>query len=177
MANRKTLILLEEYRAITDLHKHFDIMNLSMTSIIASGVIALWGFMLKEVSHILPIITIMLATIIFFVLTTWLRYTSIHRVIVVRKLTRSVQIEKMLNMYQNRRFSYNDPIRSRRRGPGAHMAEIILYWLLVSLGVGVMIYNSMVYGLDLQKLPNLYILVDTHWYAILIAFAHFCLKN
>jgi hypothetical protein len=159
-------VLLEEYRAIVAMHKHFDTMNLSMMSTITAGVFVLWGIMLGG-QNISPFFLIILATVVFLVLTTWIRYMSIHRSIIVRKLARASLIEKQLGMKQNLIFQYNDDVRQHRRRPGAHATEIVVYWLLTLLGVGVMFYGCVSSRIDaLSSFSQLWNAVEATWFVI-----------
>ena len=160
--------LLEEYRAITDLHKHFDMMNLSMMSTVTAGVFVLWGAMLSGVpGNLPPTVAVILATIVFFVLTSSIRYMSIHRSIVTRKLARACEIERVLGMRQNSIFEYDDETRRTRRRPGAHAAGIAVYLLLTFLGSTVMVHNCLAFAAKSSPThPTLIITIMSVWYLI-----------
>lgn len=160
--------LIEEYKAITDLHKHFDTMNLNMMSTITAGVFVLWGIMLGDRSRDLPpALLIALSMVVFFVLSTWIRYMSIHRSIVVRKLARACEIESVLGMMQNTIFQYDDETRRLRRSPGAHGAELTIYLLLSFLGATVMTYGCLDDIAMISSVrPGLMSAISCLWYLI-----------
>jgi len=145
----KIKILLAEYQAIEQMHIHFDVLNMSMTAIITAGVLALWGLVIQtafqanlpfENSVFVNSISI-LSMVIFVVLSVWIRYTTIHRCIVIQKLNRSHEIENTLRMKQNLIFRYNAerlraPVDSdiAKRRPGGHTLELFLYLSLTAIG-------------------------------------------
>ena len=125
-------VLLEEYKVIANMHEHFDNMNLSMMSTIIAGVFVLWGIMLTVSAPWVFVVT--MEILVFLILSGWIRYMSIHRGIVVRKLTRAHEIEEMLDMRQNLIFRDDDKIKRKRHRPGAHSVEIWIFLFLVALG-------------------------------------------
>lgn len=162
-------VMFEEYKAITDLHKHFDTMNLSMMSTITAGVFILWGIMLDgRAGSLPPVVLVILAMIVFFVLSTWIRYMSIHRSIVTRKLARACQIEHCCGMSQNSMFQYDNEIRRNRRRPGAHAAELAVYMLLTLLGATVMTFECLLAAArsSATGLPTLIDLICSNWYLV-----------
>jgi hypothetical protein len=164
-------IMLEEYRAILELHKHFDTMNLSLMSTITAAVFILWGILLgTEGLH--PLFLVSIATVVFGILTTWIRYMSIHRSIIVRKLARASAIEERLGMMQNRLFQYNDEVRIARRRPGAQAAEIGVYWLLTTMGIGVMVAGCLPPRAGLVSCGGGWKALAATWYVIPVALFH-----
>jgi hypothetical protein len=79
---------------------------------------------------------------LFFGLSVWIRYMTIHRCIIIQKLNRSHEIEKELGMMQNSVFRYDAaklsaPLDSNiplRRRPGGHTLELLLYVALSTFG-------------------------------------------
>lgn len=129
-------VLIEEYKIIAEMHKHFDNMNLSMMSTVIAGVFVLWSVLLNSITS-RPFswaLVVMINWIVLLILSGWIRYMSIHRGIVVRKLTRAHEIESILNMQQHLMFRDDDPIKRRRNRPGAHSVELWIYLFLVALG-------------------------------------------
>jgi hypothetical protein len=145
----KIKILLAEYQAIEQMHAHYDILNMSMTAIITAGILTLWGIVIQTAfqanspldSQVFVNSISVLALTLFFVLSIWIRYTTIHRCIVIQKLNRSHEIENILKMKQNLIFRYNAerfraPIDSdnAKRRPGGHTLELFLYLSLSTIG-------------------------------------------
>ena len=85
----KVKLLLAEYEAIERMHAHYDVLNMSMTAIITAGVFTVWGITIQSAfqSHA-PIDNLafvnsvsVLALLLFSILSVWIRYTTIHRII------------------------------------------------------------------------------------------------
>ena len=102
-------ILLTEYEAIERMHSHYDILNMSLMAVVTAGVFTIWGLVTQaafqsnnpiENPSFVNDISI-LALVVFFVLSIWIRYMTIHRCIVIHKLNRSHEIERKLGMEQN----------------------------------------------------------------------------
>jgi len=143
-------VLLAEYNAIERMHAHYDVLNMSMTAIITAGVFTIWSIVVQSafqphapINNPLFVNSVsVLALLLFAVLSVWIRYVTVHRCIVIRKLSRSHEIEKQLQMRQNLIFRY-DPERFRapitsdkaRRRPGGHTLELLLYLALSIFGV------------------------------------------
>jgi len=145
----KVKILLTEYEAIEKMHAHYDVLNMSMTAIITAGVFTVWGIVIQSAfqshpptSQLLFVNSVsILALLLFMVLSVWIRYTTIHRCIVIKKLNRSHEIEETLGMKQNLIFHY-DPQKFEMpftsddavRRPGGHTLELLLYLSLSTFG-------------------------------------------
>lgn len=149
----KIQLLLAEYTAIEQMHAHYDVLNMTMTAAVTAGTLALWGIIVqtsfqsedayKSTLYVNNITALAIAMML--VLGVWVRYLTIHRCIVIKKLRRSHKIEKILGMKQNRIFRGNpnklrnpgkdtkrlDNVRTR---PGGHTLELLLYLSLTILG-------------------------------------------
>jgi len=142
-------ILLAEYAAIEAMHAHYDLLNMSMTAIVTAGVFTVWGIVIQSAFQ--PHFPVdnktfvnsvaVLAFLLFIVLSVWIRYTTIHRCIVIKKLNRSHEIEAILRMKQNQVFRYKPeqltaPLTSEeaKRRPGGHTLELLLYLSLSTFG-------------------------------------------
>ena len=146
----KIKLLLIEYESIERMHIHYDVLNMSMTAIITAGVFTVWGIVIQSAfqnhspidQHLFVNSVSILAFLLFMVLSVWIRYTTIHRCIVIKKLSRSHEIEQILRMKQNLIFRYDSwklkaPLTADdmvRRRPGGHTLELLLYLSLSTFG-------------------------------------------
>ena len=143
-------VLLAEYDAIERMHAHYDILNMSMMAFVTAGVFTIWGLIIQtafqphapvEDPFFVNSVSIF-ALLLFFGLSVWIRYMTIHRCIIIQKLNRSYEIEKELGMRQNSIFWYDAaklsaPLDSNipvRRRPGGHTLELLLYVALSTFG-------------------------------------------
>lgn len=148
------LLYLEEYKAIEQMHIHYDTINASMTVVVTAGTFALWGIILQtgfqspdypyeDLSFANSISA--LALTVLAVLSIWIRYLTIHRCIVIQKLERSHEIERILGMKQNLLFFRNmsslkipeedDSSSGWKTKPGGHTLELLLYFFLSFIGI------------------------------------------
>ncbi len=142
-------VLLEEYAAIERMHAHYDVINMSLLAIITAGVFAFWGIIIQtrfqsdfiDKEYLFANSVGVLSYLLLIILSVWVRYMTIHRCIVYKKLDRSQDIEDKLGMMQNKLFKYDRkklsaPIDSDqiKRRPGGHTLELLLYFSLSTFG-------------------------------------------
>jgi hypothetical protein len=108
----------EEYKIIEDLHKHYDTINMSIMALLVAGAIGVWGFVFQQASVVKPTTTFLVEWLTFVILCIWVQYVAIHRTIIVLKLNRAREIERMLGMKQNLIFA----CRPRLRGQTLELA-------------------------------------------------------
>lgn len=140
---RREQILLAEYGEIQKLHVHYDTINMHWMSIITAGVSVLWGIIFRTEVVKSPTYVTFLELFIFAILCTWIQMMSIHRRIVVLKLSRSHEIEEELGMDQDSRFRYDRKKEWRVRRPGGHGSELMLYFVFTLFGVFISLYAQL----------------------------------
>jgi len=133
--------LLAEYEAIVNMHMHYDNINMGMLALVTAGVFVLWSTILQKSITTSLMIAVHWST--FLVLSIWIRYLSVHRRIIVIKLSRSHEIEAELGMDQNTRFRFENRMTWPRKRPGGHSLELSLYMALTLFGVFVALASAL----------------------------------
>jgi len=114
---------------------HYDNINMSLLALVTAGVFVLWSTILQK--DLAPELILAIHWLTFFVLSIWIRYLSVHRRIIVIKLSRAHDLETFLGMEQHSRFRYELRNAWPRKRPGGHSLELSLYIALTLLGVSV----------------------------------------
>jgi hypothetical protein len=104
-SNTEVEILLQEYEVISEMHRHYDNINMSLMAFLVAVVFAVWGIVFQNSQTVRPVMTFIIAWSALVVLSLWLQHMAVHRTIIQMKLRRARKIEQILGMYQNRIFS------------------------------------------------------------------------
>jgi hypothetical protein len=122
-----------EYGAVHDSYLHYDNFSWQVGSVLVAGAFVFWGFLLGNDSA--PSVFACANFVVCLLMSAWILYTNHNREIYLWKLHRLRELEKVLDMWQHRRFvdsGESKPEYSLHWPPG-HVLDYCVY-ALVSLG-------------------------------------------
>jgi len=144
-----------EYCATQDAFFHLNNLSWKVGSILIAGVVVFWGLLLDMSADFLVIACANLFVCV--LMSIWLFYAGHNRQIYLYKLHRVRQLEKILGMWQHRRFTgyAESDIVYPVPKPSGHWLYYCLY-LLVSIGGPILLLLSKINGnlFDLSKEKN-----------------------
>ena len=138
-------LLLFEYSRIQELCVHYSTMNVQITALAAAISFVIWTLILvvlRDTGSKAALIAIAFELGLFGALSIFIQMITVNRRIFALKCQRLREIEEDLGEAdQHSRFSF---VRRETRGellspmnPAGHMSEILLYYVLTCLGIGV----------------------------------------
>ena len=127
-----------EYIAVQQAYIHYDNFAWQVGAVLIAGVFVYWGFIFSNFPNLLVLLIGNL--LICSLMSIWVIYAEHNRQIYLYKLHRIHELEKILGMYQHRRFEdwSNEPKVYILRGPAGHSLNYAIY-IIASLG-GLLVY-------------------------------------